>query len=942
MAWNVRYANGVYLPQLDWWLDARYPVERSFVSHAHFDHLARHREMLLTPGTAALLQARLPDASGTRIERALPFGESTPLDPEHPEVTVTLHPAGHIRGSAMILLAHPTHGRLLYTGDFKLRAGLSAEPCQPVLADVLVMETTYGRPHYTLPPTETVLTEVVAFCRAALEEGETPVLFGYSLGKSQEILTALARAALPIMLHPQTRRLTAVYESLGQRFPPHVPLTGTGAGHVVICPPQAADSAWMRKIPRRRTAMLTGWAMDPGARFRYQCDAAFALSDHADYPDLLRLVELTGARQVFTLHGFAADFARDLRSRGLEAWALTQPNQLELPLPPPAPEFCHQFGDKILGNKKTCLMERNPDCHQIGDNLGFAPSSREPADTLEGLACVAEAIRAEAGKSAKIRLLGAHLGRLPPEDAARAALYITGCAFPPTDTRPLNLGGALVRRAVLTVSGHNEGDFRQAYRRFGDTGETAEALLAAAAHRPAPPAFTLTHLAALFVGIAATPAPATKNEILVAALHHLSPQAAKYLIKIITGDLRIGLREGLIEEAVAEAAGQPLDAIREAVLRCGDLAAVVRAAFADTLDHLRQRVFQPVRFMLASPEPTAAAVLGRLGAPVWLEDKYDGIRCQLHKQGTRVELFSRELRCITGQFPELARAAAQELDADCILDGELLAWRDGRALPFQELQKRLNRRLAGDDFFLGQEIPVGFSAYDLLWIGGRSLLEAPLRERRIALESLLSPQSPSAGDSSRRLRLAPCTRASTVGEIEHALQLARQSGNEGLMAKDPASGYTPGRRGLAWLKLKKSHATLDVVVVAVAPGHGKRSGLLSDYTFAVRDETTGELRILGKAYTGLTDAELTVLTEHFTGTTIELCGRTRRVHPDTVLEIAFDQIQPSERHDSGLALRFPRIVRLRSDKSLADIDTLATCRRLTSTVSAKPPRSHPD
>jgi Cft2 family RNA processing exonuclease len=334
VAWDIQYPRGsLYLPQLDWWLDAHRPVARSFVSHAHFDHLARHREVLLTSGTAALMRARLPDRKGHRVERLLPFGVTASLSTDHPEVAVTLYPAGHILGSAMILLEHPEHGRLLYTGDFKLRPGLSAELCETPRADLVIMETTYGRPGYALPPTEAVFANVISFCRSAIADGATPILLGYSLGKSQEILCALAGASLPVMLHPQILKLTQVHEQLGLVFPAYAPFNPAAcAGHVVLCPPQAARSPTIRQISRRRTAALTGWALDSGARFRYQCDEVFPLSDHADYPDLLRFVELTRARRVLTLHGFAADFARDLRCRGLDALALGEDNQLEFPL----------------------------------------------------------------------------------------------------------------------------------------------------------------------------------------------------------------------------------------------------------------------------------------------------------------------------------------------------------------------------------------------------------------------------------------------------------------------------------------------------------------------------------------------------------------------------------------------------------------------------------
>ncbi len=965
MPWNVQFRNGLHLPQLDWWLDAHHPVARCFVSHAHFDHLAPHREVLLSPGTAALMRARMPDRGGERIERELPFGSPSPLSPDHPEVSVTLHPAGHIHGSAMIALDHPEHGRLLYTGDFKLRPGRSAEPCQPPPADLVIMETTYGRPHYTLPPTERVLDDIIAWCRAALEEGDTPVLFGYSLGKSQEILRSLAGAALPVMLHPQTLRLTRIYEELGIAFPPYLAFdAATCAGHVVICPPQASNSAFVRKIPRRRSAVLTGWALDPGARFRYQCDAAFPLSDHADYPDLLRFVELTRPKRVLTLHGFATEFARDLRDRGIEAWAINQDNQLEMALP--LAGNCHQIGDSSRSPAPATPGSLAPaNCHQSGDNSSSADSpanegaapvgaadehtdtptlASPPPHTLDALAAVGERIRETPSKLEKIALLRDHfttLAATDPADAARAALHFTGRPFPQSDARSLQTGWALLRRAVLEVSGHHEGDFRAAYRRYGDSGDTAEALLAAPkrpAARPAAP-LPLAELETLLARLAAASSPAAKLDLLTTTLRRLSPLPAKYLVKIITGDLRIGLREGLVEEAIAAATARPLEAVREANLLCGDLPTVVRAAFADSLASITLRVFHPLQFMLASPEPTSEAILARLGAPVWLEEKYDGIRCQLHKEGERVELYSRDLHRITAQFPELVAAARRELAADCILDGELLAWRDGRALPFAELQKRLNRRLDGDDLFLGQEIPLAFSAYDLLWLNHEPLLKAPLRTRRARLETLLtaSVNLQSSIINHKSLHLAPITTAHSAVEVEAAFLAARQRGNEGLMAKDPASAYTPGRRGLAWLKLKKAYATLDVVVVAAELGHGKRRGVLSDYTFAVRDEATGALRTVGKAYSGLTDAEIAALTEHFLANTLEERGRVRQVVPDTVLEIAFDLIQPSKRHDSGFALRFPRIVRIRTDKTPAEIDTLETCRRLAAPPAAGPP-----
>jgi DNA ligase-1 len=891
MAWDVKFERGIWLPQMGWHLDAHFPSKRSFVSHAHFDHIAPHQEILCSEGTARLMQARMP---GNRIEHVLPFGLEERLTEE---CSVTLHPAGHIFGSAQALLNDPRHGSLLYTGDFKLRPGLSAEACAAPHADLVIMETTFGRPQYVFPPTESVLGAIAQFCHDALADGETPVLYGYSLGKSQEILRSLAASSLPVMLHPQTWRLTKVYEELGITFPAHREfLASEVKGHVVICPPQVGGSSFLQKIKRHRTAIITGWAMDPSAVYRYQCDAAFPLSDHADYPDLLRFVELVNPGKVLTMHGFAAEFAKVLRERGVEAWALDQSNQLDLEMPVSA--RLHRAGEPTVPDQVADLGEGAP---------GLSSFAR--------FAAAAEAIRSTSRKSEKTRLLAEYLQSLQAEEAAYATVFFTGRPFFQADGRSLNLGWSIVKRAVLEVAGATEGDFRAAYRQFADSGEASEILLRG---RTRPADAGLPEVASFFELIAAARGPTEKLSLLSEFMRKLGPAEAKYLVKVITGDLRIGLKEGLVEEAVAAASSSPLEAVREANMLSGDIAAVMRAARAGRLASIQLRVFHPLQFMLASPEPTAEAIMERMEAPVWLEEKYDGIRCQVHKQGERVQVYSRDLHDITDQFPDLARAA-RGLPGDFIGDGELLAWRDGRALPFADLQKRLGRK--GDDFFLGAEIPVSVSFYDLLWRDGRVLLKEPLRTRRGILSDLLK-EAPGA------FMLAPVQEASSALEIEAAFLAARRRGHEGLMAKNPASAYTPGRRGLAWLKLKKAFATLDVVVVAVEYGHGKRRDVLSDYTYSVRDTATDQLVTVGKAYSGLTDAEIAGLTQHFLENTLEDEGRRRTVVPDVVLEIAFDSIQPSDRHESGFALRFPRINRIRADKSVRDIDTMDTCRRL--------------
>jgi len=328
MTWDVRSRNGVWLPGIEWHLDAHRPAKRAIISHAHFDHVARHEESICTRQTAELIAAR--GARPGKQVRVVEFDEPVQITPS---TTATLLPAGHVLGSAQVLLEHPDWGRLLYTGDFKTRPSLTAEPCAQPQADVLIMETTFGQPHYVFPPAAETMAAAIAFCRDALSENCIPVLLGYSLGRSQEILAHLIEADFPIMLHPRVEAVTRVYEKLGYNFPRYTSFAPMfAAGHVIMAPSQALQSEAFVNISPRRTAVLTGWALDESTRYRSRSDAAFPLSDHADYPELLAFVEAVNPQRVYTVHGFATEFAATLRSRGRDAWALGKNNQLELGL----------------------------------------------------------------------------------------------------------------------------------------------------------------------------------------------------------------------------------------------------------------------------------------------------------------------------------------------------------------------------------------------------------------------------------------------------------------------------------------------------------------------------------------------------------------------------------------------------------------------------------
>ncbi len=544
----------------------------------------------------------------------------------------------------------------------------------------------------------------------------------------------------------------------------------------------------------------------------------------------------------------------------------------------------------------------------------------------------AERVAATSRTSEKVRILAEYLRTLTPAELPTAVTFFTGRPFPERDPRVLGLGWAAIGEAVQAEADAEPGALGRAYDRSSDLGQAVYDLLGESRRRPSGELPTLTDVRDTFATIATSGGPAAKGAPLRTLLWRSDPLVAKYLVKVMGGDMRIGLREGNLEAAIAAAYGRPLPAVQWAGMLTGDLGHTAELARDDRLDEAELTLFRPLKSMLASPAADVAEVVARLGTPVWVEDKYDGIRAQLHRQGSETRLYSRDLHDVSGQFPEVI-AAAGDLAWSGILDGELLAWRDGTALPFQQLQGRLGRKRPSAAVLAAT--PVIFVAFDLLASAAGTampepLLRTPLRERRERLEGLGLAARPGFGLSHREM-------AASEAELDERFAAARARGNEGLMVKDPASGYSPGRRGFGWLKLKRPLATLDCVVVGVEVGHGKRHGVLSDYTFAVRDDRPDAphpLATIGKAYSGLTDAELADMTRWFTDHTISVHGRYRVVQPTVVVEVAFDVIQPSRRHASGYALRFPRIARLRDDKGPAEIDRLSTVVALEARLSA--------
>jgi len=548
---------------------------------------------------------------------------------------------------------------------------------------------------------------------------------------------------------------------------------------------------------------------------------------------------------------------------------------------------------------------------------------------------LAERVASTTRTSEKTGLLADYLRTLTDEELPLAVVFLTGRPFPEADQRATGIGWATIANALGQVAGTDRGELAAAYDRFSDISAAVGDVLARIGHAPddagAP---TLVEVAATFAAIEAASGPARKADLLAALLARADPKTARGIVRVLSGELRIGLREGLVEAALAKAFDRPLDAVKRAGMLTGDIGQTATLAKAGRLDGAELALYHPLKFMLASPAEDAAEILGRLGPVVWVEDKYDGIRCQLHREGTTVRLYSRDLHDISNGYPEII-AAARDLPWAGILDGELLAYRDDTVLPFVALQTRLGRKEPSPDLL--REVPVIYVAWDVLGLdqpgpAGSAdrdgvvapTLELPLTERRRLLETLELPLASDGGG----FALSHLTQADSIDALEGAFTQARARRNEGLMVKDPTSIYSPGRRGYGWLKMKKALATIDCVVVGVEVGHGKRHGVLSDYTFAVRDEARDQLVTIGKAYSGLTDAEIATMTRWFDEHTISHHGRYRVVEPTVVVEVAFDVILRSNRHKSGFALRFPRIARLRLDKDPREADTLETVTRL--------------
>ena len=546
--------------------------------------------------------------------------------------------------------------------------------------------------------------------------------------------------------------------------------------------------------------------------------------------------------------------------------------------------------------------------------------------TLREFAAVNDAAAATPKKLEKQAALAEYLRPLRERELPLAVRYAGGRAFAATDERVLNVGGALVSDVLLsTVLKIDASVYWEQVTRSGEIGNALSELWPQRDDDGAGP-LTLEAVAQAFDDLAATGVWDNKHDILRDLFARCTHRReAAYLAKIIFGDMRTGVQEGVLQAAVAQAFGKPLAAIQRCQLLVGDIDEVAVLARNNELEVAAFRLFHPIQFMLATPQETPGEAAETIeGRTFYAEDKLDGIRAQVHKSGgtghtARVAIYTRTMDRTDASFPDVVDAVAQ-IPGEFLLDGEIVPYRDGSVLPFAHIQKRLGRKVLSAKIL--RDNPAAFIAFDLLYRDGEMLMDRPLSERRAALLKVCGGDA----EGCAKLLFSEITPVTTPEQIAAHFAAARDRRNEGTILKDPASPYSPGRRGRMWLKIKTHLPTLDCVVTAAEYGHGKRRNSLSDYTFAVwdrdPDDSGATLVNVGKAYTGVTDEEIARLTELFHKLSVARHGHVHVVAPHLVLEIACDQIQRSARHASGYALRFPRIKRIRWDKRPQDADRL--------------------
>jgi DNA ligase 1 len=535
-----------------------------------------------------------------------------------------------------------------------------------------------------------------------------------------------------------------------------------------------------------------------------------------------------------------------------------------------------------------------------------------------------------------VNILSKYLTSLNDDESLSiVVLFFSNRIFPKGSKFVMNIGFSTIMQVLSQIAILNLNQIQTIYLKYGDLGALSEYtvsmknVVSLFQQQPLTVLSVYDRLKQIADAIGSGSGK-NKKDILKGLLIESGPAEAKYLTRIINGELRIGLTEGLVEIAISKAYQQDLQRVRNAMLVLGDVSRIVLLAKRNLLHTALIKPLTPMSYMLADVMFTAEEIMKYYGKPLICEFKYDGIRAQMHKFRQQVRLFSRRLSDVTNAFPELVNAALEvhslpssapsSIDIDFILDGEVMALLNGIPLHFQELQKRLNKKILTEQTLT--EIPLVYVVYDIMYLNGENLITTPIKERKEILSNILFNE-PLINSAYKVI--------DSEEEIIAMFEKSRHIGHEGLVLKDPDSQYHPGKRGRYWAKLKKELDTIDVVIIVAEYGHGKRAGMLSDYTFAVKDDeinANSKLRTIGKAYSGLTDAEILEMTKKLKTIIIKDEGIRIVVKPEIVIEVAFDSIQKSNRHNSGFALRFPRIKNIRWDKAASDIDSLQKVKQI--------------
>ena len=520
-------------------------------------------------------------------------------------------------------------------------------------------------------------------------------------------------------------------------------------------------------------------------------------------------------------------------------------------------------------------------------------------------------------------LVAEFLKTLAPDEIPPAVRLIIGQVFAEWDGRALNMSSRALSAVIDELTDATEQQRSAITAQAVDPGEATRMLFELARREPpiGPPLGLLEvfHTLEEIAETTGTGSRARKAGLLEGMLKRASAIEAKYLVKVIYGEVRHGVNEGIVLDAIARAARVKAGAVRRANQLWGDLGEVALVALRDGNEGLQKaalRLYRPVKPMLAQTAEDMAAAFDALGGRLALEYKLDGARVQIHRRGNEVRIYSRQLSDVTGSLPDVAAEVRENMAAqEAVVEGEALAVdAHGRPLPFQHLMRRFRR--VHNVAETVAEIPVELHLFDALSVDGESLIDLPNEARWAALER-------AAGGLNLVRRVVPAT----VEQGQAFAEQARRDGHEGVMAKDLHSAYTPGVRGKSWLKLKHV-ISLDLAIVAADWGYGRRHGWLSNYHLAARDEETGEFLVVGKTFKGLTDDEFKEMTGRLLEIEESRRGATVYVRPQIVVEVLFNELQESSQYKSGLALRFARIARTREDKGPAQADTLQTLQKV--------------